>query len=215
MRASLPKNFSIGLLTVGVVLLFCGAPRAFAQPTSARRPPNVVFILADDLGCFDLGCYGQEKIRTPSVDRMAREGMRFTQFYAGSPVCAPSRCTLMTGKHTGHSSVRNNQAVQPEGQAPIARDELTLAELFKKKNYATGAMGKWGLGYPGSGCEPHNRGFDLFFGYNCQAHAHNHYPTYLWRNNEKVPLEGNDGGDTGKQYSHDLMEAQALQFIRA
>src|SRR5438874_9340821 len=108
-------------------IAFCSS--AFAQPV--RRPPNLVFVLADDLGCYDLGCYGQTKIRTPSVDRLAKEGMRFTQFYAGAPVCAPSRCTLMTGKHTGHTTVRDNKQFQPEGQTPLAPDEVTLAELFK------------------------------------------------------------------------------------
>src|SRR5437868_4563432 len=136
-------HFGGTALVLGLIACFGSTTAAFAQP-GPRRPPNVVFVLADDLGCYDLGCYGQTKIRTPSVDRLAREGMRFTQFYAGAPVCAPSRCTLMTGKHTGHTSVRDNKAYEPEGQAPMAPDEVTLAELFKKKGYVTGAMGKWG-----------------------------------------------------------------------
>jgi arylsulfatase len=174
----------------------------------------VVLILADDLGYADLGCYGQKKIRTPSLDRMAREGMRFTQCYSGSPVCAPSRCCLMTGKHGGHAYIRNNSEVKPEGQTPIPADEVTLTELFKKKGYTTGAMGKWGLGPPGSSGDPLKHGFDLFFGYNCQRHAHSHYPTYLWRNDKHIELKENDG-KTGKQFSHDLFEAEALQFIRS
>src|SRR5215831_4155879 len=124
-----------------------------AEPRDRSRPdrkPNVVLIVADDLGYAELGCYGQEKIRTPRLDRMAKEGMRFTQFYAGSPVCAPSRCCLMTGKHGGHAWVRNNRAVKPEGQTPVPPGEVMLPELLKKEGYATGAMGKWGLGPPGS-----------------------------------------------------------------
>jgi arylsulfatase len=187
-----------------------------AGPLSPARggPPNVVFILADDLGRGDLGCYGQEKIKTPNIDRLAREGMRFTQFYAGSPVCAPSRCVLMTGKHTGHAAIRNNSEHQPEGQRPMAAGEVTLADLFKRQDYATAAVGKWGLGYPGSEADPLKRGFDFFYGFNCQRHAHNHYPTYIRKNNDRIPLEGNDGGPTGKQYSHDLMEAEALAWLR-
>jgi arylsulfatase len=171
-------------------------------------------IVADDLGYAELGCYGQKKIRTPSVDRLAAEGIRLTRFYAGSPVCAPSRCTLMTGKHTGHSWVRDNRSVPPEGQTPIPDAEITLAEILKSQGYATGAMGKWGLGFPGSEGEPLNQGFDHFYGYNCQAHAHNHYPTYLWNDREKVKLAGNPGGSTGAQFSHDLFEAEALKFMR-
>jgi arylsulfatase A len=203
----------LAAITLALITGLADRP-AQAQP-AARRPPNVVFVLADDLGCYDLGCYGQTKIRTPSVDRLAREGMRFTQFYAGAPVCAPSRCTLMTGKHTGHAAIRNNSEHQPEGQFPMAAGEVTVADLFKQLGYATAAIGKWGLGYPGSEADPLKRGFDLFFGYNCQRHAHNHYPTYLWKNDQRITLEGNDGGATGKQFSHDLMEAEALSFVRA
>ena len=170
-------------------------------------------IVADDLGWAELGCYGQMKIRTPSLDRLAAEGIKFTRFYAGSPVCAPSRCTMMTGKHAGHAWLRDNREVKPEGQTPIPDAEVTLAELLKARGYATGAMGKWGLGFPGSEGEPLKQGFDHFFGYNCQRVAHNHYPTYLWNDREKVVLDGNDGGPTGKHYSHDLFEAEALKFI--
>jgi arylsulfatase A len=141
--------------------------------------------------------------------------MWFTQFYAGAPVCAPSRCTLMTGKHLGHAAIRDNREHQPEAQAPMAASEVTVADLFKRRGYATAAIGKWGLGYPGSEGDPLKRGFDLFFGYNCQRHAHNHYPTYLWKNNRRISLEGNTAGVTGKQYALDLMEAEALAFVRA
>jgi arylsulfatase len=161
-----------------------------------------------------VGSYGQTKIKTPHLDKMATEGMRFTQFYAGSPVCAPSRCVLMTGKHGGHAYIRDNREFKPEGQEPIPATEVTIAETLKAAGYATGAFGKWGLGYPGSEGDPNKQGFDLFYGYNCQREAHNFYPDHLWRNDQKVILEGNDRGLTGKHYSHDLIEAEALQFIR-
>jgi arylsulfatase A len=207
MRVSKPMTL---LLTLSALL-----PAAvLSQPSGkARSRPNIIFILADDLGWGDLGSYGQTKIKTPNLDRMAAEGMRFTQFYAGSPVCAPSRCVLMTGKHGGHAFIRNNREWKPEGQYPIPADEVTIAELLKAQGYATGAFGKWGLGYPGSDGDPNKQGFDLFFGYNCQREAHNFYPLHLWRNDRKVMLEGNDRGLTGKQYSHDLIEAEALKFI--
>jgi arylsulfatase A len=179
-----------------------------------RQKPNIIFILADDLGIGDVGAYGQTKIRTPNIDRLAAEGMKFTDFYSGSPVCAPSRCVLMTGKHGGHAYIRDNREHKPEGQLPIPAAEVTIAELLKSQGYATGGFGKWGLGYPGSEGDPNNQGFDLFYGYNCQREAHNFYPHHLWRNDRKVMLEGNDRGLTGKQYSHDLIEAEALQFIR-
>src|SRR5262245_47880549 len=185
--------------------------------TAADRP-NIVFILADDLGWGDLGCYGQMKIRTPSIDKLAAEGMRFTQAYAGNAVCAPSRCCLMTGKHPGHAYIRDNRQWKPDvqwsGQVPIPEDTVALPGLLKAKGYATGAMGKWGLGSPENSGDPGKQGIDYFFGYYCQAHAHNHYPQYVWRNGEKVPLEGNDGSATGKQYTQDLFEAEALKFVR-
>lgn len=174
---------------------------------AADPPPNVIFILADDLGYGDLGCFGQKLIQTPNIDRIASEGMRFTQAYAGATVCAPSRCSLMTGKHNGHAAIRGNREVQPEGQVPMPATTFTVAHLMKKAGYATGLIGKWGLGHPGSTSTPGPMGFDYFFGYNCQRKAHEYYPEYLWRNNEQVQLDG-------KQYSHDLMAAEALQFVR-
>ena len=186
------------------------------------RKPNVILIVADDLGRAELGCYGQEKIRTPRLDRMAAEGMRFTRFYAGSPVCAPSRCCLMTGKHGGHAWVRDNRDAPASlskeefpGQVPLPDREITLAEMFKKQGYATACIGKWGLGPVGSEGDPQRQGFDHFFGYYCQGHAHNHYPRYLYRDGRKVELAGNPGGATGRQYSHDLFEAEALAFLDA
>src|ERR1051326_7303712 len=200
---------------------------------AATRRPNIVFILADDLGYGDIGCFGQNKIRTPNLDRLAAEGMRFTQHYSGNAVCAPSRCVLMTGKHPGHAWIRNNREVQPEGQPPIPDSEITLAELLKAQGYATGAFGKWGLGFPGSEGDPLKQGFDRFYGYNCQRHAHNYYPTYLWDNDRRVQLNNpefsahqklppqSDPNDpagyrpyVGKQYAPDLIAEQARRFIR-
>jgi arylsulfatase A len=182
---------------------------------SARKKPNIVLILADDLGYSQLGCYGETKIRTPHIDRLAAEGTRFTQAYSGSPVCAPSRCVLLTGLHTGHAHIRDNREIEPEGQGPLPAGTPTLPRLLRDAGYATGIVGKWGLGYPGSPGAPLEQGFDLFFGYNCQRKAHNHYPPELWRNTARVPLEGNDGGPTGKQYAPDLFEKEALDFIAA
>ncbi len=173
-----------------------------------------MLVVADDLGYAELGSYGQKRIRTPHLDRLAAEGLRFTDFYAGSPVCAPSRYVLMTGLHGGHAYLRDNREVQPEGQWPIPDSTVTLAELLRARGYATGAFGKWGLGFVGSEGDPNRQGFDLFYGYNCQRQAHNFYPTHLWRNNRKELLEGNHRGVTGRQYSHDLIEAEALRFVR-
>src|SRR3954469_15961447 len=173
----------------------------FASATTARaadRPPNFVFILADDLGYGDLGCYGQKLIKTPCVNQLASEGVRFTQAYAGETVCAPSRCALMTGKHNGHTFVRGNKEIQPEGQVPMPADTVTVAHVMKRAGYATGIVGKWGLGKPDSESVPNKMGFDDFYGYNCQRKAHEYYPEYLWRNADKVILGG-------KHYSHDLL----------
>ncbi len=179
------------------------------------RKPNIVFVLGDDLGYAELGCYGQQRIRTPHIDQIAAEGVRFAQSYSGSPVCAPSRCVLLTGLHTGHAFVRDNREIKPEGQLPLPAGTVTLAKLLKDQGYATAAVGKWGLGFPGSEGVPERQGFDLFFGYNCQRQAHNYYPKYLWRNEQKIMLEGNDAGLTGKTYAPDLFEAEALDFIRS
>ncbi len=206
---------------------------ATGAPADDRRP-NLVFILADDLGYGDLGCYGQRKIRTPNLDRMAAEGMRFTQHYAGHNVCAPSRCVLMTGMHPGHAAVRNNREVKPEGQFPLPADTVTLPRLLQKRGYTTGAFGKWGLGSPGSTGEPRAQGVDRFYGYNCQRVAHNYYPTYLWDDDRKVALAnpdfpahdtlrpGDDPADprsyarfAARDYSADLIAAQARAFVKA
>jgi len=196
--------------TLSAVPFLC--PQLALGTGEAGRRPNIIFILADDLGYGDLGCYGQEKIKTPNIDRMAREGIRFTQFYAGSTVCAPSRCSLMTGLHTGHTFIRGNKEVQPEGQAPIPAETFTVAKMLHKAGYTTGAVGKWGLGPPGSTGEPNRQGFDHWFGYLCQRQAHFYYPPYLWRNGQKVVLDENRDG-TKSTYSHDLMTDEALAFV--
>ena len=182
---------------------------------TGRTKPNIVLILADDLGYAQLGCYGETKIRTPHIDRLAAEGIQFTQAYSGSPVCAPSRCVLLTGLHTGHADIRDNKEIEPEGQAPLAAGMPALPRLLQNEGYATALVGKWGLGYPGSEGEPLSQGFDFFFGFNCQRKAHNHYPAELWRNTERIRLEGNDDGPTGRQYAPDLFEKEALDFIVA
>lgn len=188
---------------------------ALAAPLpAADRPPNIVLIIADDLGAHELGCYGQKLIRTPEVDKLAAGGMKFTRFYAGNAVCAPSRCALMTGKHMGHATIRNNKATPPEGQWPIKADDVTVAEPLHAKGYVAGAMGKWGLGMWDTTGSPLKHGFDHFFGYNCQAHAHTHYPTYLYRDGQRFDLPGNDGAK-GDAYSQDLFEKEAIAFIEA
>lgn len=175
--------------------------------------PNVIFILADDLGYGDLGCYGQTRISTPNLDRMAAEGMQFMQHYAGSTVSAPSRAALMTGRHTGHAQIRGNKEIEPEGQQPMEAETYTLGKLMQSAGYATGLFGKWGLGYPESESTPRKMGFDEFYGYNCQRKAHTYYPEYLWRNDEKVFLDGNSAGGR-RAYSQHLIHRQALDFIR-
>ncbi|MFN7842996.1 MAG: sulfatase-like hydrolase/transferase, partial [Pirellula sp.] len=165
-------------LTFSLLLLFCfglaGNAIAFeTSTTSEKRPLNIVFILADDLGWADVGCYGQLQFETPNIDRLASRGMRFTQHYSGAPVCAPSRCVLMTGKHLGHAEIRGNKQAKQidprfdEGQAPLSDNAVTLASMLQKHGYRTGAFGKWGLGPVGSSGSPDKKGFEEFFGYNC------------------------------------------------
>lgn len=204
------------ILVLGLALLFpgCSAPASSPAPAGGA-PPNIIFILADDLGYGELGCYGQKKILTPRIDRMSAEGVKLTNAYSGNAVCAPSRCCLMTGLHPGHAWVRDNRTIGAEGQTPLPASSVTVAKLLRDHGYATGAVGKWGLGGPGTEGDPNRQGFDYFYGYNCQGHAHNYYPSYLWRNDERVALPGNDGTFKGKQYSHDLCEKEALDFIKA
>ncbi|MDB6020729.1 MAG: N-acetylgalactosamine-6-sulfatase [Pedosphaera sp.] len=203
------------LLFVNLLLGAFTAASAFAQDATNRPPaprrPSIVFILADDLGYGDLGCYGQTKIKTPNIDKLAEQGMRFTSFYAGSTVCAPSRCALMTGKHTGHARIRGNstQSLLPE--------DVTVAELLKQAGYNTGAIGKWGLGDEGSPGVPGKKGFDEWFGYLNQVDAHNYYPMFLNRSDaqgeRQVELSENFDGKKGR-YSHDFFTEAALNFVR-
>ncbi len=185
---------------------------------SKKQKPNIVLIMADDLGWKELGSYGQKKIHTPNLDRLARQGIRFTDFYAGAPVCAPSRCNLMTGKHGGHAPIRDNVEVGTwksyRGQKPLPQKEFTVAEFLQREGYRCGAFGKWGLGEVGSSGDPLSQGFDRFYGYNCQRHAHNLYPRYLIEDRKKVFLKGNTRGRTGAQYAPKLIADQALRFIR-
>jgi len=174
--------------------------------------PNIIFILADDLGYGDLGFLGQQYIETPAIDRLAENGMFFTNFYSGATVCAPSRSAFMTGLHTGHTPIRGNTEVQPEGQRPMPDSVMTVSELMQKAGYVTGAFGKWGLGFPGSEGDPVNQGFDQFFGYNCQRYAHRYYPDYLWNNFEKVDLPGNDWTTRG-DFAPDVIQERTLEFI--
>lgn len=188
-------------LRILTILLFVSA-----SLVQANERPNIIYILLDDAGYGDLSCYGQQQFETPNIDRLAREGMRFSQHYSGSTVCAPTRCCLMTGVHTGHSYVRGNREVKPEGQSPMPADIVTLPRLLRDAGYVTGAFGKWGLGAPGSSSDPAKH-FDLFFGYNCQRQAHTYYPKHLWNNFAKVPMDG-------ETHSADVIMNQALKFIR-
>jgi len=191
-----------------------------SKTVGENKHPNIIYILVDDLGYGDLGCYGQKRIKTPNLDKMADEGMRFTQHYAGSTVCAPSRCCLMTGYHTGHALVRGNALV------PLRPEDVTVGKAMKQAGYTTGLVGKWGLGEADSTGIPNKQGFDYFYGYLNQRHAHNYYPKFLWKNEQKVNLRNEvkyphssrvkefGGVSTNKlDYSHDFMTQEALAFV--
>jgi arylsulfatase A len=207
----MPKNYN---MKYKISLAICtSAALVSLSPGNKKEPlPNILYILADDLGYGDLSCYGQQKFSTPNIDRLAREGMLFTQHYTGCTVSAPSRSCLMTGQHTGHTPVRGNKGWVPEGNFPLPADSYTIAEMLKTKGYVTGAFGKWGLGYIETEGDPNSQGFDEFFGYNCQSLAHNYYPDHLWHNHEKVLLPENDSSKTGI-YSADLIHKAALDFL--
>ena len=204
------------LLYIGLLFLVYSCKNSDKFNEQNHLQPNIIFILADDLGYGDVGVYGQQNFETPNLDRLAHGGMKFLQHYSGSTVCAPSRSALMTGQHTGHTFIRGNSergfTLDKEGQYPLAPEEITIAEVLKKGGYATGAFGKWGLGYPGSEGDPTKQGFDEFFGYNCQRVAHNYYPTHLWDNLTKTPLKGNDG-KTKTVYAPLIIHEKALSFI--
>ena len=206
-------NFRTCLLLSLALLISC------TEKPEKELKPNIIYILADDLGYGDLGCYGQKTIQTPEIDKMASEGIRFTDHYSGSTVCAPSRCTIMTGLHTGHARVRGNARV------PLKLEDITVAELLQSAGYTTGLIGKWGLGEPETTGIPNKKGFDYFFGYLNQGRAHNSYPDYLWRNEEKVMLDNkveyirsNSTGSVAREkntHSHNLFTEEALQFIES
>jgi arylsulfatase A-like enzyme len=208
-------------LAIAPLVLAAGAASGSAATQPAARP-NIIFIMADDLGHGDLGCYGQEKIRTPNIDRLATEGTRFTQAYAGAAVCAPARCVLMTGLHTGHARIRDNGPrvggdieYFGEGSRRLSlRDQdSTVAEALREAGYVTGIMGKWGLGEPGTAGTPNRRGFDEWYGYLNQNHAAYYYTDYLWRNDQREPIAQNANGRR-EAYTHDLFTAEALGFVR-
>ncbi len=194
-----------------------------ARPRPVPRQPNIIFILADDLGYGEVGCYGQTKIKTPSIDRMATEGMRFTQFYAGSTVCAPSRSVLMTGQHLGHTRVRGNAGAGNHDAQTLQASDTTIATILQKGGYSTGLIGKWGLGELGSPGEPSRQGFGYQFGFINQTHAHNHYPDHVWRNGQRVDLpndlvkvgkaEGTGYSVERKVYIDDVFAQESLDFI--
>jgi arylsulfatase A len=202
-----------------------------------QQKPNIIYIYADDLGYGDIGIYGQQYIKTPNIDKLGREGIMFTQHYTGAPICAPARCILMTGKHSGNSWVRDNMELKHDdfyqtGQLPLPEDEETIGKMLKRAGYATAIIGKWGLGSLASSGAPNKQGFDLFYGYADQVHAHNHYPTFLWRNEKMEPLKNDsfrihqrfEGKDPynpreydkymGSEHSLDLFTKEAKNFIR-
>lgn len=191
-------------LVLSVILLSVTSISAQTEQVSKSKKPNIIFIMADDMGYGEAGCYGQEKILTPNIDKLAAQGMKFTQFYSGAPVCAPARCVLLSGRNPGHAQIRGNNevanrgpvgdyikaSVDPnlEGQWPLRKGTITIGTLLQKAGYKTACIGKWGLGGPLTTGQPNKQGFDLFFGYICQRQAHNYYPDHLWRNDKKVEL---------------------------
>jgi arylsulfatase A-like enzyme len=201
--------FCFTFLTIVLSFFSC---KGKVESSLNNSTPNIIYILADDLGYGDLSCYGQKKFKTPNIDKLASKGLLFTQHYSGSTVCAPSRSTLLTGMHTGHTVIRGNKEVRPEGQHPMPDNTFTLAEVLKKAGYTTGVFGKWGLGFPGSSGDPTNQGFDTFFGFNCQRLGHNYYPRHLWHNKDSVLLKENYGTKKGI-YAPNLIHNKTLQFI--
>jgi arylsulfatase A-like enzyme len=205
------KHFILAAIML-IILAACKTEKQdTAKDQASEKKPNIIYILADDLGYGDLSSYGQKKFKTPNIDRLAAEGIRFTRHYSGSTVCAPSRSSLMTGLHTGHTPVRGNKEIQPEGQYPLADSVFTVAKMMQEAGYVTGAFGKWGLGAPGSSGDPNNQGFQEFYGYNCQRYAHRYYPEHLWHNQQKIDLQ-NNGIDT-IEYAQDMIHEKAIEFL--
>ncbi len=211
------KDIMNGTLIISALLGGCIQSEQKDDDSTAK--PNIIFVMVDDMGYGDLGCYGQKEIKTPNIDKLAREGIRFTNFYSGSPVCAPARSVLMTGQHTGHTTVRGNFGQGGvtglgggEGRVPLQREDTTVAEVLKKAGYVTGITGKWGLGEPGTTGLPNDQGFDEWFGYLNQRRAHSHYVDYIWLNREKYPIPENANGQK-KKYTHNMLTDFALDFI--
>ncbi|MCR9197811.1 MAG: arylsulfatase [Planctomycetaceae bacterium] len=190
-------------------------PTCLADETGhSQRPPNLIFVLSDDIAQGDLGCYGQRLIQTPRLDQMAAEGTRYLQAYCGTSVCAPSRSSFFTGLHTGHCPVRGNYEVPPEGQLPLPDQTVTIAEVAKAAGYATATFGKWGMGFFDSSGAPAKQGVDHFFGYNCQRHAHSYFPTYLYSDEQPYILPGNNGRDVGQTYAQQLIQDDMIGWVR-
>ncbi len=212
------KYFPSSILRGLSLLLICSSCQSTSDTTqNSAEPiakPNIIYILADDLGYGDLSVFGQQRFQTPHLDALAKGGMTLTQHYAGTTVCAPSRSSLMTGLHTGHTPIRGNRRTPPEGQQPLPAASITIAEKLQQGGYITGAFGKWGLGGPGSEGAPENQGFDTFFGYLCQTLAHNYYPYHLWDNQDKLMLDANHGQQEGV-YGPNLIHEEAMAFIEA
>ncbi|OGV38396.1 MAG: hypothetical protein A2X48_00610 [Lentisphaerae bacterium GWF2_49_21] len=200
-------NAGAGLAVLALPACLAADRVKSAKPATAVKP-NIIFILADDMAQGDLGSFGQKKIKTPNLDRMAAEGMRFTQLYTGTSVCAPSRASLMTGQHMGHCPIRANREVKPEGQMPLPEESFTVAQLLKDTGYATACTGKWGLGMFDTTGSPLKKGFDHFFGYNCQFKAHSYFPKSLYSDDKSFELDG-------KTYSPNLVAEDTLKWIRA
>ena len=202
----------ISLIVLTLIILFY-------NPAFTQEKPNIIFIMADDLGYGDVGVYGQQLIKTPNIDRLSAQGMRFSDYYSGAAVCAPARSVLMTGLHTGHTRIRGNFGkggvvglAGKQGRVPIKEEDLTIAEFLQENGYRTGMVGKWGLGEPNTSGEPNKKGFDYFYGFYNQRRAHSYYPEYLWENTLKVMLFGNEK-EQNHQYTHSLFADKAINFI--
>ncbi|MCA9057744.1 MAG: arylsulfatase [Planctomycetaceae bacterium] len=204
------------LLFLFVVILFTSDSNA--QDIQQRKnsdKPNIIFILSDDLAMGDCGAYGQKLIQTPNFDRLCSQGTRYLQAYTGTTVCAPARSTLMTGLHTGHCPIRANREIQPEGQMALPEGTFTVAQLLKQRGYATACVGKWGMGMFHTSGSPLKVGFDHFYGYNCQRHAHSYFPTYLYDDDQRFELSGNDGKTVGATYAQNLIADETLRWVRS
>lgn len=210
MLKSYPLSIALLFLISLVLLTSCDSKES--ENIEVERKTNIIFILADDIGYGDLGFLGQQYIETPNIDRLAKEGMFFTNHYSGATVCAPSRSSFLTGLHTGHTPIRGNSEVQPEGQYPMPDSVATVAKILEASGYKTGAFGKWGLGFIGTSGDPNQQGFEQFYGYNCQRYAHRYYPAHLWHNSEKIVLEGN-GWEKKTVYAPDEIQKETISFI--